>query len=192
MKESFVHETAVIDEGAQLGRGSAVWHFAHVMAGASVGEDVSLGQGVFVGTGVVVGDGCRIQNNVSLFEGVVLEDAVFCGPSAVFTNVRYPRAAFPTASNSYEQTRVKAGATIGANVTVVCGVTIGECAFIGAGAVVTADIPAFALMVGVPARRVGWSCRCGRPLEVAAGRAGCGTCGRKYRELEGPSLVAVE
>jgi len=150
-----IHETAVVDDGAVLGDGTSVWHFAHVMSGARIGSGCTLGQNVFVADGVIVGNGCRIQNNVSLFTGVVLEDDVFCGPSMVFTNVVNPRA-FISRKEEYRPTRVCAGATIGANATIVCGVTVGRYAFVGAGAVVTSDVPDYALMLGVPARRVGW------------------------------------
>jgi UDP-2-acetamido-3-amino-2,3-dideoxy-glucuronate N-acetyltransferase len=149
------HDSAVVDPGAQLGEGTKVWHFAHVCAGARIGANCSLGQGVFVGNDVRIGHNVRIQNHVSVYDAVTLEDDVFCGPSMVFTNVRNPRAAVPR-KDEYRPTLVKRGATLGANCTIVCGVTIGEHAFIGAGAVVTADVPAHALMVGVPAHQIGW------------------------------------
>jgi len=174
-----IHPSAVVDEGAHIGEGTSVWHFSHVMAGATIGTRCSLGQNVFVASGVRVGDGCRIQNNVSLYDGVELEDEVFCGPSAVFTNVRSPRAAYPTPRDGYDTTLVRRGATIGANATVVCGATVGPWAFIAAGAVVTSDVPAHGLMVGVPARRVGWACVCGRRLDVADSTATC-ACGRRF------------
>lgn len=182
----FAHGTAVIDEGASVGAGTKVWHFSHVSKGAALGEKCSLGQNVFVAPGVTVGNGVKIQNNVSLYEGVVLEDYVFCGPSMVFTNVRTPRSAFPrNTSADYATTRVKYGASIGANATVVCGVTIGEWAFVAAGAVVTKDVLPYALMAGVPARRIGWACECGTTLRVHDGRAVCADCGREYREADG-------
>jgi UDP-2-acetamido-3-amino-2,3-dideoxy-glucuronate N-acetyltransferase len=181
---AFVHPTAVVDEGAEIGAGTKVWHFSHVSAGARLGARCSLGQNVFVARGVTVGDGVKIQNNVSLYEGVVLEDYVFCGPSMVFTNVRTPRSFFPrNTSADYAETRVRYGASIGANATIVCGSTIGAWAFVAAGAVVTRDVPDYALMMGVPARRRGWACECGLPLaEIPVGEEGaCATCGATYR-----------
>ena len=159
----WAHPTAVIDEGATIGAGTKIWHFCHVMAGARVGAGCVLGQNVFVAAGAVVGDRCRIQNNVSIYDGVVLEDEVFVGPSAVFTNVKNPRAAV-SRKDAFMKTRVGRGATIGANATIVCGVTIGEYGFVGAGAVVTREVAAHALVTGVPARRVGWACECGEAL----------------------------
>lgn len=150
-----IHESAYVDEGAVIGEGSRVWHFSHVMSGASIGRDCVLGQNVMIGPSVSVGDNCKIQNNVSLYKGVELEDGVFCGPSCVFTNVINPRA-FLEKKEEFRSTLVKRGASIGANATIVCGVTIGRYALIGAGAVVTRDVPDYALMLGVPARQVGW------------------------------------
>lgn len=159
------HPSAVIDDGAKIGRGSRVWHFVHVCAGAVIGENVSLGQNVFVGNSVIIGDKCKIQNNVSVYDNVTLEDGVFCGPSMVFTNVYNPRS-FVERKSEYRNTLVKKGATLGANCTIVCGVTIGEFAFIGAGAVVNKDVPAYALMVGVPAQQIGWMSEYGERLEL--------------------------
>lgn len=177
----YVHESAYVDDGAQIGDGTKIWHFCHVMPGAVIGARCSLGQNVFVASGVRVGEGCKIQNNVSLYEGVILEDYVFCGPSMVFTNVRTPRAAFPrNTSADYRTTRVGYGASIGANATIVCGVTIGRWALIGAGAVVTHDVPDYALMLGVPARQAGWACECGEVLALAGESATCAACGRGY------------
>jgi len=190
---SFVHESAIVDEGAVVGPNTKIWHFCHVSARAVIGADCSLGQNVFVANNVVIGNGVKIQNNVSVYEGVVLEDFVFCGPSMVFTNVRTPRSAFPrNTSADYAQTRVRHGASIGANATVVCGVTIGEWAFIAAGAVVTRDVPDYALMAGVPARRIGWICRCGATLRFDHERAMCGECGRQYRPAaEGIAITST-
>jgi len=184
MPDYFVHESSYVDDGAQIGRGTKIWHFSHVMPGAVVGERCNLGQNVVVMPGTRIGNNVKIQNNVSIYEGVVLEDDVFCGPSCVFTNVLTPRS-HVSRKHEYRQTVVKRGASIGANATIVCGVTLGEYSFVGAGAVVTADVPPYALMVGVPARRVGWMCQCGERLAVAGGRAACAACGASYEESDG-------
>ena len=160
-----VHPSAIVDEGAQIGEGSRVWHFVHVCGGAKIGKGVSLGQNVFVGNKVVIGDLCKIQNNVSVYDNVTLEEGVFCGPSMVFTNVYNPRSLIERKSE-YRNTLVKKGATLGANCTVVCGVTIGEYAFVGAGAVVNKDVKSYALMVGVPAKQIGWMSEHGEQLEL--------------------------
>ena len=162
-----IHPSAIVDDGAQLGEGTRVWHFAHVCAGARIGEGCSLGQGVYVGNDVAIGRNVKIQNNVSVYDAVTLEDDVFCGPSMVFTNVHNPRSAV-SRKHDYRRTLVRRGATLGANCTIVCGVTIGRHAFVGAGAVVTADVPDFALMVGVPARGIGWMSRHGERLALPA------------------------
>jgi UDP-2-acetamido-3-amino-2,3-dideoxy-glucuronate N-acetyltransferase len=184
MSDYFVHESAYVDEGARIGRGAKIWHFCHIMPGAVIGEGSSLGQNVVVMPGTRIGNNVKIQNNVSIYEGVELEDDVFCGPSMVFTNVVNPRS-HVSRKHAYQKTLVKRGASIGANATIVCGVTLGEYAFIGAGAVVTSDVLPYALMVGVPARRVGWMCQCGERLRLAGARGTCAACGAAYREDAG-------
>lgn len=174
------HETAIIDAGARIGSGTRIWHWVHVCGGALIGRNCSLGQNVFVANKVVIGDNVKIQNNVSVYDDVTLEDDVFCGPSMVFTNVINPRS-HVSRKDEYLATMVKRGATLGANSTVVCGHTIGEYAFIGAGAVVTRDVPAHALVVGTPAKRIGWMCRCGERLDNSQGTTTCSACGLKYR-----------
>lgn len=191
MTDYFVHESSFVDDGARIGEGTKIWHFCHVMPGAVIGERCSLGQNVVMMPGTRIGNNVRIQNNVSIYEGVVLEDDVFCGPSCVFTNVTTPRS-HVSRKHEYVGTLVKRGASIGANATIVCGVTLGEYAFIGAGAVVTSDVPAYALMVGVPARRVGWMCRCGERLHLDEGRARCDRCATAYREVGGDLRPIVE
>ena len=182
-----IHPSAIVDEGAQLGEGTRVWHFSHVCAGARIGADCSLGQNVFVGNDVVIGLGVKIKNNVSVYDAVTLEDDVFCGPSMVFTNVYNPRSAV-SRKHAYKRTLVKKGATLGANCTIVCGATIGRYAFVGAGAVITQDVPDFALWVGVPARRIGWMSRHGERLDLPAStdagserEASCPATGERYR-----------
>lgn len=161
----YQHESSIVDDGAQIGEGSRVWHFVHVCAGAKIGSGVSLGQNVFIGNKVNIGDKCKIQNNVSVYDNVHLEEGVFCGPSMVFTNVYNPRSLIER-KDEYIDTVVKKGATLGANCTVVCGVTIGEFAFVGAGAVINKDVPAYALMVGVPAKQIGWMSEYGEQLDL--------------------------
>jgi UDP-2-acetamido-3-amino-2,3-dideoxy-glucuronate N-acetyltransferase len=175
MMAAQIHPSAIVDEGAQIGDGSRVWHFAHVCGGARIGDGVSLGQNVFVGNKVIVGNRCKIQNNVSLYDNVTLEEGVFCGPSMVFTNVHNPRALVERKSE-YRDTLVKRGATLGANCTVVCGVTIGEFAFVGAGAVVTKDVPPHALIVGVPGRQIGWMSEYGERVALPLRGDGRFTC----------------
>ncbi|HWH81886.1 MAG TPA: acyltransferase [Burkholderiaceae bacterium] len=189
-----IHPSAIVDAGAQLGAGTHVWHFAHVCAGARIGERCSLGQGVFVANDVVIGDNVKIQNHVSVFDAVTLEDDVFCGPGMVFTNVHNPRAAVPR-KHEYRPTLVKRGATLGANCTIVCGTTIGRFAFVGAGAVVSRDVPDFALVVGVPARRIGWVSRHGERLAFdgeAHGEAACPATGERYVLRDGVCALADE
>ena len=184
-----VHPSAIVDAGAQIGEGSRVWHFVHVCAGARIGRHCSLGQNVFVGNRVVIGDHVKVQNNVSVYDNVTLEDGVFCGPSMVFTNVYNPRSLIER-KNEYRATLVKQGATLGANCTIVCGVVIGEYAFVGAGAVVNKDVPAYALMVGVPARQVGWMSEFGEQLDLPVrgeGEAVCRNSGQRY-VLDGATL----
>jgi UDP-2-acetamido-3-amino-2,3-dideoxy-glucuronate N-acetyltransferase len=185
----YVHESAYVDDGAQIGVGTKIWHYSHVMPRAVIGENCTLGQNVMVANNVSIGNGCKIQNNVSVYEGVILEDHVFCGPSMVFTNVKTPRSAFPRkSSDDYATTRVKYGASIGANATVICGTTIGQWAFIAAGAVVSRDVPPYALAAGVPARIIGWACECGVALDFEGGRAACAECGKRY-EKDGEAAV---
>jgi UDP-2-acetamido-3-amino-2,3-dideoxy-glucuronate N-acetyltransferase len=177
-----IHETAIVDEGAQIGEGSRVWHWAHVCGEAKIGKGVSLGQNVFVGNKVTIGDKCKIQNNVSVYDNVYLEEGVFCGPSMVFTNVYNPRSLIER-KNEYKDTIVKKGATLGANCTIVCGTTIGEYAFIGAGAVVNKDVKPYALMVGVPAKQIGWMSEYGDKLDfplTGAAEIICPNTGTKY------------
>jgi UDP-2-acetamido-3-amino-2,3-dideoxy-glucuronate N-acetyltransferase len=178
----YQHPSAIIDDGAQIGAGSRVWHFVHVCGGARIGREVSLGQNVFVGNKVVIGDHCKIQNNVSVYDNVTLEEGVFCGPSMVFTNVYNPRSLIKR-KDEYRDTVVGKGATLGANCTIICGVTIGEFAFVGAGAVVNRDVPAYALMAGVPARQIGWMSEFGEqlnlPLEGHA-KVVCAHTGARY------------
>jgi len=183
---TFVHESAYVDEGAVIGAGSKVWHFCHIMPGAVIGERCSLGQNVVMMSKTRMGDNCKIQNNVSIYEGVELEDDVFCGPSMVFTNVINPRS-HVSRKNEYRRTLVKRGASIGANATIVCGATLGEYSFIGAGAVVTKDVQSYALMTGVPARRVGWMCQCGERLPDS-GVGTCAACGTTY-ERQGDGIA---
>ncbi len=184
MADYFVHESSYVDQGAQIGKGTKIWHFCHIMPGAVIGERCNLGQNVVVMGGTRLGDNVKVQNNVSIYEGVELEDDVFCGPSCVFTNVMNPRS-HVSRKHEYRKTLVRRGATIGANATIVCGATLGEYAFIGAGAVVTSDVPAYALMVGVPARRAGWMCQCGERLSLTGGTGSCAACGATYEESGG-------
>lgn len=182
MQNVQIHSSAIVDDGAQIGEGSRVWHFAHVCSGAKIGSGVSLGQNVFVGNKVTIGDKCKIQNNVSVYDNVHLAEGVFCGPSMVFTNVYNPRSLIER-KNEYRDTVVGRGATLGANCTIVCGVTIGEFAFVGAGAVINKDVPAYALMLGVPARQVGWMSEFGERLNLPLsgdGETVCEHTGARY------------
>ena len=190
MPDYFAHESSYIDDGAEIGRGTKIWHFCHVLPGAVIGERCNLGQNVVVMGGTRLGDNVKVQNNVSIYEGVTLENDVFCGPSCVFTNVVNPRS-HVSRKSEYQRTLVRRGASIGANATILCGVTLGEYSFIGAGAVVRSDVPAYALMVGVPARRVGWMCQCGLKLTLTNGMASCPACRASYRE-EGGLLRQID
>jgi UDP-2-acetamido-3-amino-2,3-dideoxy-glucuronate N-acetyltransferase len=188
-KPYVAHESAYVDEPATIGSGTRIWHFTHIMAGCEIGENCNIGQNCVISPGVRIGNGVKIQNNVSVYEGVVLEDEVFCGPSMVFTNVTTPRSGTPrNQSSDYAPTLVKRGATLGANCTIVCGNTIGEYAFVGAGAVVTKDVPPYAMVYGNPARIQGHACQCGARLEVSDTGATCGECAREYAQT-GSSLI---
>jgi UDP-2-acetamido-3-amino-2,3-dideoxy-glucuronate N-acetyltransferase len=193
LADVFVHPSSYVDEPCQIGAGTKIWHFCHVMKDVTIGRDCVFGQNVLVASGVRVGDNCKIQNNVSLYAGVVLEDHVFCGPSMVFTNVINPRSEV-VRRDEYRTTLVKRGASIGANATIVCGLTLGEYSFVGAGAVITRDVLPYALMTGNPARRRGWMCRCGIKLVVGAvelgGAASCAACGLLYHERDGVLVPA--
>lgn len=179
MSDFFVHPSSVVDDGVKIGDKTKIWYFCHIQSGARIGMNCSLGQNVNISNNVKIGDGCKIQNNVSLYEGVELEDDVFCGPSCVFTNDLTPRAKYPKGCEAYRRTLVKRGASIGANATIVCGHTIGNWALIGAGAVVASNVPAHALMLGVPARRKGWVCECGELLQE---KLICEKCRRRYKK----------
>ncbi|MGM9987350.1 MAG: DapH/DapD/GlmU-related protein [Bacillaceae bacterium] len=181
MNDYFVHESSYVDDNVKIGKGTKIWHFSHILKGAVIGENCSLGQNVNIGNNVVIGNGCKLQNNVSVYEGVVMEDYVFCGPSMVFTNDLTPRAKYPKGSAGYKKTLLKEGSTVGANATIVCGHKIGRWAMIAAGAVVTKNVLDYALMAGVPAKRIGWVCECGEILEDGLK---CMSCGREYIESE--------
>ena len=184
-----VHESSYIDEGVEIGEGTAIWHFCHVMSGSRIGRKCRIGQNVVIGPRALVGSNVKIQNNVSIYEGVTLEDDVFCGPSMVFTNVMTPRCAFPrNTGGDFAPTLVKRGASIGATATIVCGHTIGEHALIGAGAVVTKDVPDYAVVYGNPARQRGWACQCGVILRFEGSQAVCPDCHRQYEQL-GPTQI---
>ena len=181
MKDFFVHESSIIDDEVHIGENTSIWHFCHIQKGAIVGNNCRIGQNVYIGGNTKVGNNVKIQNNVSVYDGVELEDYVFCGPSCVFTNDLTPRAKYPKGPQGYKKTIVHTGASIGANATIVCGVEIGAWSMIGAGAVITKDVPAYALMLGVPAIRQGWVCECGKTLPMSLQ---CNLCIQKYRKTE--------
>lgn len=190
-KKYFAHKSACIDKGAVIGEGTQIWHFSHVMKGARIGNNCRIGQNVFIANNVRIGNNVKIQNNVSVYDNVTLEDNVFCGPSMVFTNIINPRSKYPqNTPDKYKNTVVREGASIGANATIVCGHTIGKNAFVGAGSVVTKDVPGYALIYGNPARHKGWMCECGTGLDFKGKKAVCKKCGREYSEKKG-SVICV-
>ena len=180
-KEYFVHPTAVIDEPVEIGEGTKIWHFSHIMSGARIGKNCNVGQNVFIDSGAILGNNIKVQNNVSIYSGVILEDDVFCGPSMVFTNVFNPRS-FISRKKEFRKTLVGKGATIGANATIVCGNRIGQYAFIGASSVVTKDVPDYALVYGNPGKVKGWVCQCAVEIAFRSGKAKCQACGKRYRK----------
>ena len=182
MSPYFAHPTSTIDPGCEIGKDTRIWHYSHIMSGAKIGENCVLGQNTFVARNAVIGDGVKIQNNVSVYEGVILEDHVFCGPSVVFTNVLNPRSQISRKSE-FHRTLVKEGATLGANSTIVCGVTVGRFSFVAAGAIVTSGVPDFALVAGVPARLAGWRCFCGEALVFRSEQALCKRCQKTFEQL---------
>lgn len=191
-KKYFVHESSYVDDNVEIGEGTKIWHFSHIQSGARIGKNCVIGQNVNIGSNVSIGNFIKIQNNVSVYEGVTLEDYVFCGPSMVFTNVLDPRSKYPQkGSEFYHKTLVRKGASIGANATIVCGNTIGRHAFIGAGAVVTKDVPDYALMVGVPAKQKGWVCECGEILPGFEKEVKCPRCGLNYEIKDGKLVLRI-
>jgi len=190
VKDYFVHESSFVDDNVIIGKGTKIWHFCHILKNTRIGENCVLGQNVMAGPDVIIGHNCKIQNNVSIYKGVTLEDDVFCGPSCVFTNVINPRA-FIERKDEFKQTLVKKGATIGANATIVCGNTIGKYALVGAGAVVTHNVPDYALVVGVPAKQLGWVCKCGITLKFVGNLGKC-VCGNEYKIKSGQLIVLNE
>lgn len=192
MADYYAHETACIDDGAQIGNGTKIWHFSHVMPQAKIGKNCSLGQNVYVANNVVIGHGCKIQNNVSLYEGVILEDYVFCGPSMVFTNIKTPRCEFPrNTSADYQPTLIRRGTSIGANATIVCGITLNEHAFVAAGAVVTKDVPAYGMVAGVPARLTGWMSAYGDVLKFDGQGYAVDSIGTTYEQKDSTCIQSV-
>ncbi|MCL0040371.1 N-acetyltransferase, partial [Thermodesulfovibrionales bacterium] len=186
----FVHESSFIDEDVQIGEGTKIWHFSHILKGSIIGKNCIIGHNVVIGPDVTVGNRCKVQNNVSLYKGVILEDEVFCGPSCVFTNVYNPRA-FIERKHEFRNTLVKKGTTIGANATIVCGVTIGKYAMLGAGAVVKSDVSGNAIVAGVPAKQIGWACKCGTTLDFKDNHAICSYCGSEY-SLESDRFIIIK
>jgi UDP-2-acetamido-3-amino-2,3-dideoxy-glucuronate N-acetyltransferase len=191
MDSYFIHESSYIDEGAEIGAGTKIWHFSHILKGSKIGENCIIGQNAMIGPDVKIGNGCKVQNNVSIYKGVELEDNVFCGPSCVFTNVYNPRA-FVERKQEFMETLVKKGAAIGANSTVVCGVTIGKYALIGAGAVVKQDVLDYAIVAGVPAKHIGWACKCGTTLKFKDSYVKCGYCGSEYKKDKENIIIISE
>ena len=187
----YVHESAFIDDEVAIGEGTKIWHVSHVLSGSSIGKNCNIGQNVVIGPNVNVGDGVKIQNNVSIYEGVTLEEYVFCGPSVVFTNVINPRSEIRR-KDEFKPTLVKRGATLGANCTVLCGITLGQYSFVGAGAVVTRDVPDFALVVGNPASQAGWMCSCGVKLLMENDHSVCGACAKTYRKIRRGVVISVD
>lgn len=188
----FIHESSYLDSNVEIGEGTKIWHFSHVMSNVIIGENCILGQNVCIGPNVKIGKNVKIQNNVSVYEGVILEDDVFCGPSMVFTNVDTPRAAYPKDNREYLKTFVKRGTTIGANATVVCGITLGKSCFIGAGSVITKDVPDYAIVFGVPGKLKGWMCECGRKLDITGAEIICGKCSQRYEFIDEETLRKKE
>lgn len=181
--EYFIHESSFVDENVRIGKGTKIWHFSHILSNVSIGKNCIIGQNVCIGPNVAIGSNVKIQNNVSVYEGVTLEDDVFCGPFMVFTNVNIPRSAHPKKRDEYLKTLVKKGSTIGANSTIICGVTLGKHCFVGAGSVVTRDIPDHAMVYGVPATIKGWLCECGNKIVFTENRAICNKCGKTFKKI---------
>ncbi len=193
-KNYFVHESSYVDDDVTIGEGTKIWHFCHIQKGAVIGKGCSLGQNVNISNNVSIGDGVKIQNNVSVYEGVTVEDDVFLGPSCVFTNDLTPRAGYPKGHENYKKTVIKRGASVGANATIVCGHTVGECAMVAAGAVVASDIPPYTLVAGVPAKQMGWVCECGTRLTGTPGSTAikCEGCGREFKINPNGGLIRSE